>query len=320
MYYHGMDENVIMAEEFGAYETFSGSPASKGLFQFDLWNIEKLEKKLVERDASLSFSYNDLLNMASMIILSPDHMSLDGQSIGGQYENMSQSDLDILTTRIIKQLKDVVGKVVDTEFNWNDLRLRMIKNGLYFSLLFSQMPTASSAQILGCNESTECYTQFLYARTVLSGQFIIVVDHLVKDLEDINLWNTTMLKHLLASQGSIQEFSTVGMDDHQLIRFEFLKKKYRTAFEISQKTLANLYIDRAKYQCQSTSHNVFMKSPTVTSLNAYHFHMWAGGAKTGMYYLRQMVKSLPLNFSLDSITTGSKKVEDDDIECLVCQS
>mgnify|MGYP003694372203 CR=1 FL=1 len=49
----------------------------------------------------------------------------------------------------------------------------MIRHGLYFSLMFAQMPTASSAQILCNNESVEPYTQLLYARTVLSGQFVV---------------------------------------------------------------------------------------------------------------------------------------------------
>ena len=115
---------------------------------------------------------------------------------------------------------------------------------------------------------------------------------------------------------------------------EYLKRKYKTAYEHSQKTFADLYLARAKYQCQSSSNNLFMKSPTLTSLNAYHFYMWKGGAKTGMYYLRQMPKSNPLNFALSDIRISNTKPvamdrnelnrevieEDDGPVCLVCQS
>ena len=328
MYFHGMDENVIMAEEFGAYETFPGSPASKGLFQFNLWAIEKAEKMILEKHPDSTHSFNELLDIASNILLSPDELIdppqvlLDSINSAIGYTNQQP----LIISLIIQKLKEFFGKLPNDDFDWDALRHRMVSKGLYFSLLFAQMPTASSAQILGSNESIECYTQFLYSRTVLSGQFVIVVDHLVKDLEDIHLWNTNMLKHLLESQGSIQEYPTENMEDSQRIRFEYLKKKYRTAFEHSQRTFSDLYLDRAKYQCQSSSNNVFMKSPTLTSLNAYHFHMWQGGAKTGMYYLRQMVKSVPLNFSLESIQTGNRKDTletapvEDDIECLVCQS
>lgn len=45
-------------------------------------------------------------------------------------------------------------------------------HGLRNSLLVAPMPTASTAQILGNNESFEPYTQNLYVRRVLSGEFV----------------------------------------------------------------------------------------------------------------------------------------------------
>ena len=38
IYYGAMCASVDLAEKEGAYQTFKGSPLSKGLFQFDLWN------------------------------------------------------------------------------------------------------------------------------------------------------------------------------------------------------------------------------------------------------------------------------------------
>lgn len=268
MYYHGMEENVKMAEEFGAYETFSGSPASQGLFQFDLWTIEEAEKR------------------------------------GYDCETLP------------KPCK---------EFDWDQLRLRMVEKGLYFSLLFAQMPTASSAQIRGNNESVEPYTQLLYARTVLSGQFIICIPHLVRDLEDIDLWNDEMLNHLFVNQGSIQTFHEDNLSPEVKSRLQYIKLKYKTAFELSQRITGGLYLDRARYQCQSSSNNVFMKNPKATNLSAYHFFMWRGGAKTGSYYVRQTAGSNPLNFSLDNLhVTTRKRVthedQDNEIVCLMCQS
>lgn len=339
MYYHGMDENVIMAEEIGAYATFPGSPASKGLFQFDLWTLEKIEKMNIP---ALDMSFDNLIDVAGKILCtdltaqkanlsaSAEISKKSGKSTGGLEDDIQEKMISIFS-----QLKEIFGKVPCDEFDWNTLRARMVKIGLYFSLLFTQMPTATSAQILGNNESTECYTQLLQARTVLSGQFTLVVDHLVKDLEAIDMWNNDVLKHLLANFGSIQTFPTENIEDWAVRdRMEYLKRKYKTAYEHSQKTFADLYLARAKYQCQSSSNNLFMKSPTLTSLNAYHFYMWKGGAKTGMYYLRQMPKSNPLNFALSDIRTSNTKPvamdrselnravieEDDGPVCLVCDS
>lgn len=268
MYYHGMHENVKMAKEMGQHETFPNSPASRGLFQYDLWALEKLERE------------------------------------GGSTDNYVSQD---------------PCKTSD----WKKLRSDMIEFGLYLCMLFSQMPTASSAHIRGNNESIEPYTQLLFSRTVLSGQFVICVPHLVRDLEAINMWNNDVLRHLFANQGSIQTLPIDHLPEDVRNRMTYLKKKYRTAFELSQKITADLYLDRAKYQCQSSSNNLFMKKPTATSVSAYHFYMWRGGAKTGMYYLRQTAGSDPLNFSVDNLqTTSRKKVDNKEgtAECLSCHS
>jgi ribonucleoside-diphosphate reductase alpha chain len=39
MYFAAVTESCDLAEKSGAYETFQGSPMSKGLFQFDLWDV-----------------------------------------------------------------------------------------------------------------------------------------------------------------------------------------------------------------------------------------------------------------------------------------
>lgn len=39
IYFAACTESIVLAKEQGAYETFSGSPASKGQLQFDLWGV-----------------------------------------------------------------------------------------------------------------------------------------------------------------------------------------------------------------------------------------------------------------------------------------
>jgi ribonucleoside-diphosphate reductase alpha chain len=50
------------------------------------------------------------------------------------------------------------------------------------------MPTASTSQILGNNECFEPYTSNIYTRRVLSGEFVVVNKHLLKDLVSLGLW------------------------------------------------------------------------------------------------------------------------------------
>jgi ribonucleoside-diphosphate reductase alpha chain len=275
IYYHGMDENIKMAEEFGHYETFPGSPASKGLFQMDLWELERMEKR-----GEIS-----------------DHKG------------------DILTEEVLAR---VFSK---TPIEFHSLRERMMKHGLYFSTLFSQMPTASSASILGNNESIEPYTQLIGARTVLGGQFMIHTPQLVKDLQEIGMWNEKTLKNMLENYGSIQNYPEDEITNPSvLFRMRYIKNKYLTAFELSQKILADLYLARAEYQCQASSNNVFIPKPTMTSLSAYHTYMHKRGAKTGMYYLRTFSAVKPLCFSINDIEMkeNTKSVSLDGNEDGVC--
>lgn len=61
-------------------------------------------------------------------------------------------------------------------WDWDYLRKRIAKYGVRNSLLISPMPTASTAQILGNNESFEPYTSNIYCRRVLSGEFQVFYD------------------------------------------------------------------------------------------------------------------------------------------------
>lgn len=75
--------------------------------------------------------------------------------------------------------------------------------GIRNSLLIAPMPTASTSQILGNNESFEPYTSNIYTRRVLSGEFVCVNNHLVKDLISHNLWDKKMRNEIIAHKGSI---------------------------------------------------------------------------------------------------------------------
>lgn len=55
--------------------------------------------------------------------------------------------------------------------DWAALKEKVAKYGVRNSLLLAPMPTASTAQILGNNESIEAYTSNIYSRRVLSGEF-----------------------------------------------------------------------------------------------------------------------------------------------------
>jgi ribonucleoside-diphosphate reductase alpha chain len=219
IYYASMTASKDLAKVQGAYETFEGSPVSKGIFQFDMWNVTPTNR-----------------------------------------------------------------------WEWDVLKEEVKTYGVRNSLLLAPMPTASTAQILGNNECFEPYTSNIYTRRVLSGEFIVVNKHLLKDLVKEGLWNKDMRQKIMASNGSIQNISEIP---------QYLKELYKTAWEISQRAIIDLAADRGAYICQSQSLNVFMENANFGKLTSMHFYGWEKGLKTGMYYLRTKAATDAIKFTVD---------------------
>jgi ribonucleoside-diphosphate reductase alpha chain len=219
IYYASMTASKDLAKVQGAYETFEGSPVSKGIFQFDMWNVTPTNR-----------------------------------------------------------------------WEWDVLKEEVKTYGVRNSLLLAPMPTASTAQILGNNECFEPYTSNIYTRRVLSGEFIVVNKHLLKDLVKEGLWNKDMRQKIMASNGSIQNISEIT---------QYLKELYKTAWEISQRAIIDLAADRGAYICQSQSLNVFMENANFGKLTSMHFYGWEKGLKTGMYYLRTKAATDAIKFTVD---------------------
>lgn len=198
---------------------------------------------------------------------------------------------------------------------WDALRHDMKKYGLRNSLLIALMPTASTAHIRGNQSSFDPVSQLVMSRTILAGQYIVVNKYLARDLERLELWNTSIVRKLIADKGSVQ-----GLEVPDLI-----KRKYKTAYELPQKTLLQYSIDRSRFVCQSQSLNCWMTDISYEKLTSYHFFGWSSRIKTGMYYLRQKAAVDPINFSLDTIVIpegvkkGKKRVCNEEI-CVSCQS
>jgi ribonucleoside-diphosphate reductase alpha subunit len=219
IYFAACEASCELAERDGAYETFPGSPASKGQLQFDLW------------------------------------------------------------ARAPKSGR----------WDWAALKAKIQMHGLRNSLLVAPMPTASTAQILGNNESFEPYTQNLYVRRVLSGEFVQVNRHLLRDLIQRGLWTEDMRMQLVAHNGSVQHLDLPSD----------LKELYKTVWEIKQRIVLDMAADRGAYIDQSQSLNIHMTDATTAKLSSMHFHGWQLGLKTGMYYLRTKAAADAIKFTVE---------------------
>jgi ribonucleoside-diphosphate reductase alpha chain len=197
--------------------------------------------------------------------------------------------------------------------DWKSLREDIKKYGVRNSLVTTCPPTASSARVIGSNEAFEPFTSNLYVRKVTGGEFAMVNKHLVKDLEDLGMWNREILNELIAYEGSVQNIPTVS---------EEVKERYKTVWEISQKALIEMSADRAPFIDQSQSLNIFFATPTVGKLTTSHTLAWKLGLKTGQYYLRsQSVDMKAKHLAID--IQKDKQVErpvDSQFECFGCSA
>ena len=164
-------------------------------------------------------------------------------------------------------------------WDWDALRAEIKQHGVRNSLNMAQMPTASTSNILGNNESNEPFTSNIYARKVLSGEFMMVNKHLIKDLISVGLWNDDMRQLIMSYKGSVQSVEIIPED---------IRTRYKTVWEMKQRPLLDMAAERSAFICQSQSMNLFipndekMNQTLTTSL----MYGWKKGLKTLSYYIR----------------------------------
>jgi len=229
----------------GAYSSFDGSPFSKGILQFDMWNIKP---------------------------------------------SMTEK--------------------------WDELKKEIAIYGIRNSQLTALMPTASTSQILGNNECFEMFTNSIYTRRTLAGDFPVVNKYLMNDLLSVGLWTNEMKNLILAYKGSIQEINGIP---------EEIKKLYPTIWEIKQSWTLKNAIARGPYVDQTQSMNIFMGVPDYQKLYSSHMFAWLNGLKTGIYYLRTKPSEDAIQITIDPNIkklneSYNLKKQDEYSVCDVCSS
>lgn len=242
IYYGALEASCELAEKYGVYSTYEGSPASQGILQYDMWD-------------------------------------------------KTPTDL----------------------WDWAIIKEKIAKHGLRNSLLIAPMPTASTAQILGNNESFEPFTSNIYQRRVLSGEFQVVNHHLLRDLTQAELWDEDMKNLIIHNNGSIQNIERIPKEIRDL---------YKTVWEISVKTTIKMAADRGAFIDQSQSFNIHVAEPNYGKLTSIHFYAWKMGLKTGMYYLRIKPAANAIQFTVDKSKVkeinGRTEKDEADMSMIAC--
>lgn len=177
-----------------------------------------------------------------------------------------------------------------TTRDWDSLREDVKKNGTRNSLMVALMPTASTSQIMGNNESFEPFNSCMFVRRTLSGEFIVINKYLITTLHNLGLWDSTMKQRIMFNRGSIQKIPQIP---------RYIRDMYKTVWEIKKKHLINMARDRQAFVCQSQSFNLYFEDCNPEILTKTHMYSWKQGLKTGSYYIRSRPATNPQNFTID---------------------
>jgi ribonucleotide reductase alpha subunit len=137
---------------------------------------------------------------------------------------------------------------------------------------------------------------------VLSGEFVRINRHLVKELIARSLWNEALKQRIIAAEGSVQDIQEIPDD---------LKELYRTVWEIRQRHIINLAADRGAFICQSQSMNIYLEDATIAKLTSMHFYGWQKGLKTGSYYIRQTAARQAQKVTVDAGVEKTARADKD---------
>lgn len=340
MYFNSLVQSLKMAIEEGEYSTFrtgecrifnpethqfetlKGSPLSNGFFQFDLW-----------------YRYAESLKTRGMLYEQEEYDDGEVEVIYDRKDDIPLDPSEWGQLPITFSTHDYQGYpiTVTVEPSWECLRQLIIRHGVRNSMLLALMPTASTSSLMNLTESTEAAQQLIYSRKVNDGNFTVIVPQLRDDLMKLGVWNQKMVDFIVGCRGTIRyidRFVQDFPDDfpnfiYDWKRLSFLKRKFKTMFEISQKVVCQQARQRGIYVDQSQSMNIYLKNASEDQLKALHQYSRKCLLKTQIYYLRQVPDAESAQFTLSSemrnyisrldIDEKEGRCTDDGV-CLLCSA
>jgi ribonucleoside-diphosphate reductase alpha chain len=199
----------------------------------------------------------------------------------GTYKG-SKWDRGLLPIDTLTILADERGGDIDVDssskLDWKVVRTAVKKHGVRNSNTMAIAPTATISNITGVSQSIEPAYKHLYAKSNLSGEFIVHNTFLVDELKQLNIWDEDMIDDLKYFDGSIQEIERIPDE---------LKKVYLTAFEIEPEWLIECGSRRQKWIDMGQSLNLYIAEPSGKKLHDMYMSAWRKGLKT-TYYLRSL--------------------------------
>jgi ribonucleoside-diphosphate reductase alpha chain len=220
----------------------------------------------------------------------------------------SKWDRGLLPQDTVELLEGERGERVVVErggrLDWAPLRARIAAQGMRNSNVLAIAPTATIANIMGTSPCIEPMYKNLFAKSNLSGDFVVLNPFLVRDLKAEGLWDSALAAELKAVEGDVARIARVPLE---------LRERYRTAFQIDPEWLIDAAARRQKWIDQSQSLNLFLAAPDMKTMSHMYRRAWRAGLKT-TYYLRTLGAS-----TIEKATVCSIEAMRKGEECEACQ-
>ncbi len=220
----------------------------------------------------------------------------------GTYETYRGSKWDrgifpVDTVRLLEEERGVSTHLdLRERMDWAPVREHVRMYGMRNSNCMAIAPTATNANINGCVPSIEPIYKNVYTKSNFSGEFTIINEYLVEDLQRAGLWDESMLLRIKYYDGSVQSIAEIPAE---------LRAKYKEVFEVEPIWLLKHAAYRGKWIDQSQSLNIFTSTKSGKALSDIYMAAWSMGLKT-TYYLRTLAASGIEKSTLDI----NKKYED----------
>ncbi len=192
----------------------------------------------------------------------------------------SKWDRGLLPIDTIDILASERGQAIEVDrsvsLDWEPVRESIRRHGMRNSNTMAIAPTATISNIQGVAQSIEPIFSNLFVKSNLSGEFTIVNESLVAELEESGLWGTDLLEEIKYWDGSIAGIESIPLE---------IRLRYPTAFEVEPEWLIEAASRRQKWIDMGQSLNLYIAEPSGKKLNDMYMLAWKKGLKT-TYYLR----------------------------------
>lgn len=157
--------------------------------------------------------------------------------------------------------------------DWDAMREK-VKKGMRNATLMAIAPTASIGLVAGTTPGLDPQFTQIFSRNTSSGKFLEVNRNLVRDLQELGIWEQVR-ESILRSQGDVQGIDALP---------ENIKSVYKTSFQISPHAFLEVAARAQKWIDQAISRNMYLESRDLGEMMDVYLGAWARGVKT-TYYL-----------------------------------